>query len=397
MPRNPYERFGVLEVVNAVGYATRVCGSSPHPEVLQAMAGAGEAFIEMDDLQRAASGLIARCTGAEAGIVTCGAGAALTLAAAACIVGNRPEFMDRLPEVSGCPRFEIIYPRPGPYDYDHPVRASGARLIEIDFSAPNALDAVQRAISPRTAALGYVWLGNTAVATLNQLVALGRRHDLPVLVDGALSLPPASNLQAIVSAGADLVAFSGGKHLGGPQASGILCGRASLIRSAWVQMVDMDVRPGTWSLQEWIDKGWIARPPRHGIGRSMKVGKEAVIGLMTALARYGERDHAAEAAAWEKRLDEIEAGLRPVSQVRVRRLAAGEGGQPLPAVVVESGEPPAGWSVSRLLLGLRRLPRKVLLAEDEQTPDRAYFYPMCLRPEDPAYIVAAVRALVAER
>src|SRR5262249_42470243 len=147
------------------------------------------------------------------------------------------------PDVSDCPRFEIIHPRPGPYDYDHALRLSGARLITIDYAAPEALATISRALGPRTAALAYLWREGAPGRALPALVELAHRHDLPVIVDAALALPPAESLRALIPQGADLIAYSGGKHLGGPQASGFLCGRADLIRSAWAQMVDMDVRP----------------------------------------------------------------------------------------------------------------------------------------------------------
>ena len=156
-PSSPYQRFGVPELINCVGHATRLGGSSPAPEVVEAMTAASRAFIEIDDLQAAASRVIAECTGAEAGIVTCGASAALALAGAACLAGNDPDRMDRLPDVSDCPRFEIVHPRPSPYDYDHAIRLSGARLITIDYDAPGALAEIARAIGPRTAALASNW------------------------------------------------------------------------------------------------------------------------------------------------------------------------------------------------------------------------------------------------
>src|SRR5437762_517589 len=220
-PSSPYQRFGVPELINCVGHATRLGGSSPAPEVVEAMTAASRAFIEIDDLQAAASRVTAECT----------------------------------------------------------------------------------------AALAYVWRAGAVEVELPALVELAHRHDLPVIVDAAIALPPAENLSGLIAQGADLVAYSGGKHLGGPQASGFLCGRAHLVRSAWAQMVDMDVRPGTWSLQSWVESGWIARPPRHGIGRSMKVGKEAVIGLLTALERYPHRDHAAERATWLRLTSAIGDGL----------------------------------------------------------------------------------------
>src|SRR6266705_969496 len=106
----------------------------------------------------------------------------------------------------------------------------------------------------------------------------------------------------------------------------------------------MDVRPGTWSLQSWVDAGWIARPPRHGIGRAMKVGKEAVIGLLTALERYAHRDHAAERAAWLRLTTAIGDGLAGLEGIRVRTVRAGPESRRYPAVRIESGMPPGGMS-----------------------------------------------------
>ncbi len=389
-----YAHFGIQPIVNAVGYATRVTGSCPHPDVIAAMSAASAQYIELDDLLAAAGELISRCTAAESGIITCGAGAALTLAAAACLAGNNPDIMDQLPDVSGCSKTEIIYPAAGPFDYDHAIRLSGAKLISIDYRADDALAAIERAINARTAAVGYVCYGIQEQPDLTALIELAHRHSLPVIVDGAFAMPPVENLTAFSRRGADLIAYSGGKHIGGPQASGILCGRTDLIRSAWVQMVDMDVRAGTWSLQKWIDSGWISRPPRHGVGRSMKVSKESMIGLMTALERYYQRDHAAEYASWSKTIDGIYAGIKDVAGLKVTRLARALNGQPYPLLQIDSGPPPTGMTVRNLILTLRRLPRKIILAEDEVSPDRAYLYAQCLQPGDAEYLVASIREAV---
>lgn len=388
MSARAYASLDVPEVVNGVGYATRVGGSCPDEPILRAMEEAGRAYVEIDDLQRAASNLISRCTGAEAGIVTCGAAAGVTLAAAACLAGADPDRMDQLPDVSGFPRDEIIYPKAGLYDYDHAVRVSGARMVAVDYGAADALARIEAAIRPRTAAIGYAWYHVSEKPPIRELARLAHRHELPLLVDGAMSLPPVENLKKLIADGADLVAFSGGKHLGGPQASGILCGRRDLVRSAWVQMVDMDVRPGTWSLREWVEEGWIPRPPRHGIGRSMKVGKEAIVGLLTALERYERRDHAAELETWKKSVHEIASGLASVPGLRVTPLFPGPSGQPFPVVRVESE------GMRDLLRGLKGLRPKIVLCEDETDERRAYIYPMCLRPQDPGYIVASVRKLI---
>ena len=391
MPSDIYAHLGIRPIVNGVGYATRVSGSCPHPDVIAAMAAASAQYVEIDDLLAAAGALIQRATGAESGIITSGASAALTLAAAACLAGHDPEIMDQLPDVSKCSRTEIIYPAAGPFDYDHAIRQSGATLISIDYRAADALARIERAINLRTAAIGFVWYGIEVQPNLTALVELAHRHHLPVIVDGAFSMPPVENLTSFSRRGADLIAYSGGKHLGGPQASGILCGRADLIRSAWVQMVDMDVRAGTWSLQSWITNGWISRPPRHGIGRAMKVSKESMIGLMAALERYSQRDHAAERAAWNATIDEIHEGLKDLPQLKFTRLPQALNGQPYPVLQIESGPPNSGLRVRDLILGLRSLPRKILLAEDEVSPDRAFLYAQCLQPGDADYIVSSIR------
>lgn len=394
MATDIYKHFGIQPIVNAVGYATRVSGSCPHPEVIEAMASASAQYVEIDDLLTAASNLIRRCTTAEAGIITAGAGAALTLAAAACLTGNSTDLMDQLPDVSNCPRNEIIFPQTGPFDYDHAIRLSGARLITINYRDPDALAQIERSITSRTAAIGYVWYGTTQAPDLQQLVELAHRHNLPVIMDGAFSMPPVENLTAFSQMGIDLIAYSGGKHLGGPQASGILCGRADLIRSAWVQMVDMDVRAGTWSLQQWVTNGWIDRPPRHGIGRSMKVSKESMVGLMKALERYSQRDHQAEYARWKKDVDVIYDALHHFEALKITRLDQALNGQPYPLLRIESGTGPAGLKVRDLILALRSLPKKILLAEDEQTPDRAFLYTQCLQPGDAEYIASTIRQII---
>ncbi|MFO1008162.1 MAG: aminotransferase class V-fold PLP-dependent enzyme [Planctomycetaceae bacterium] len=390
------QRLNFQPIINAVGYATRVSGSCPHPDIIDAVREASSRFWEVDDLLTAASTLIRESTGAEAGIVTSGASAALALAAAACLAGNDPDIMDRLPDTTGCARDEIIYPISGPYDYDHPIRLAGAKLVTVDYRADDAIARIERAITPRTAAIGYVWLTLREMPDIGALVELAHRHGVPVIVDAACALPPATNLTSIIGRGADLVAYSGGKHLGGPQASGILCGREELIRSAWVQMVDMDVRAGTWSLQRWVDDGWISRSPRHGIGRSMKVSKESIVGLMAALARYAKRDHAAEYASWKATIAQIHAGVRDLKPLRVTALDTALNGQKIPLLQIETGEAPVGLRARDLVLALRQWRRKIVLAEDEQSPDRVFLYAQCLQPGDAEEIIAAIQHITHE-
>ncbi len=396
MSNSAYEHFGIAEIVNGIGYATRVGGSCPDESILKAMYAANQAYVEIDDLQAAAWALIAQATGAQAGIVTNGAAAGLTLAAAVCMTGNDPDLMERLPDVSGFQRYEIIYPNAGPFDYDHALRLSGARLVELDYTASDSLAQIEAAITPHTAAIGYNWLQVEEHPNIRALAALAHRHDLPLIVDGALSLPPITNLRYFIECGVDLVTFSGGKHIGGPQTSGILAGREDLIRSAWVQMVDMDVRVPTWSLRQWIAAGWIAHPPRHGIGRSMKVGKEAIIGLMMALERYAERDHDAEYAQWDAVIAAISDGLSGIAGLNLTRLPVAPNRQPFPVLRLFCDRETLGMTTQDLLNQLHDLRPRIMFAEDEDERG-ATIFPMCLRLDQVDYIVTSIRHIVLNR
>ncbi len=389
MSENIYEKWDVPTVINAVGYATRVGGSAPADDVVESMKQAQHCFIEIDDLQKAASRCIAKHTGAEAGIVTCGAGAALTLAAAACLAGNDPDIMESLPDTSALERKNIIYPRPHDFDYDHPVRMSGAKVLFVDYDALDALQQIENSIDAQTAAVGYVWKRMNQSPTVEEVADLAHRFHLPLIIDAALSLPPTEHLHRFISEGADLVAISGGKHLGGPQASGLLFGKRDLIRSAWVQMVDMDVRAGTWSLREWMDEGWISRPPRHGIGRAMKVSKEAIIGLITALEKYPQRDHAAELNIWKKRVDDLAEGLSEIKELDIKVLFPAPNGQPFPVLRVQCAE------MTKVLLHLAQQRPKIILAEDENNVEVAYLFPMHLRDEEIPLIVEGFKVACA--
>lgn len=288
-----YERFGVKPLINAAGTKTRLGGGSMAPEVLRAMSEASARSVDMAGLQAAASRVIARLTGAEAGYVTSGAAAALTLGAAACITGTDPAKIDRLPHTDGMPN-EIVIFRLHRNSYDHAWRAAGARLVDVgvdDRVAGSGVRSIEpweieAAISERTVAVAYV-AGATASPPLADFVRVAHAHDLPVLVDAAGELPPKENLRTFVAAGADLVAFSGGKAIGGPQATGVLCGRRDLIQAVLLNHLDMDMDLSLWDPPEdLLPRSLLPSLPRHGIGRGFKVGKEEIIGLLVALERF---------------------------------------------------------------------------------------------------------------
>ncbi len=319
-----YARFGARTVINACGTVTRLSGGRMHPEVAAAMVAASAECVDMVDLQAAACRVIARATGADAGIVTSGASAGILLGAAACLAGLDPARMNRLPDVADS-RNEFVVVRSQRNMYDRALLVAGGRIVEVGIpdrvSGPGVRDAtaweIAAAITSKTAAI-YHLAHPHSLPALPDVAAVAHEHGIPLLVDAAAQLPPAENLRRFLAQGADLVAFSGGKAIGGPQASGILCGRADLVASALLQMLDLDVFPDLWQAPtEFAALRQLPGLPQHGIGRSCKVGKEQIIGLLVALERFVADDQAARRAEWRDILEAIVATAGDAVQHRI--------------------------------------------------------------------------------
>ena len=387
MKQDLYASLGVKRRINAAGTLTRLGGALMDDEVLAAMAAAARASVDIAELQQAASGTISRLTGAQAGIVTSGAAAALTLAAAAAMTRWDIAKMAALPQTEGFAN-EILLPRTHYTGYAHALRASGARIVDIGHNdrgtgaGVRGLEAweIEAAITPRTAAFAFS-ANPSNLSDLPVVVEACRSKDIPVIVDAAAQLPPKSNLRRFIELGADLVAFSGGKAIGGPQASGILAGRRDLVGAALVQQLDMDVSPETWAPPDLIDLKEMKGIPHHGLGRGFKTGKEEIVGLLVALERFAAADDAASNAALEKRLEEIAKRMGKLSK---RIVSARETGRvPQLHLTVENplavsrrlqeGEPPVHLS--------ERFASQGILVVD----------PQVLRPEDDAALAEALR------
>ena len=269
-----YRRLGVAPIINASGSVTRLGGSRTRPEVLEQMAGTARVMVNIDELNEKAGEEVARLTGAEAGLVTSGAAGGLLLQAAACIAGNDPVKMQRLPDTEGM-KNEIVMQTMHRFPYDHAYRAAGAKIVEIGDYLFNHPWQLEGAINERTAAVAYLCAPFTSkrVLPLAQVCEIAHAHDVPVIVDAASMLPPRANLHRYLRDGADMVIYSGGKGVRGPQGTGILCGRADLIAAARANA-----------------------SPAQFIGRGMKVAKEEVVGLVTALAMFVDEDEDAEMA-----------------------------------------------------------------------------------------------------
>lgn len=284
-----YRSIGVRPLINARGTFTIITGSQTLPEVKKAMDDASRGFVQMDELMQGVGKRLAELTGAEWGIVTAGCCAAITNCTAAAIAGSNPERMQRLPDLTGL-KNEVIIPAYSRNVYDHAVRMLGVKIVEVKEAAQ-----LEAAFNPRTAMV-YIMggpgddgpLGTRAVAEV------ARRHKVPVLVDAAaevLTLKPNVHLER----GATAVAYSGGKCLRGPQAAGLLLGE-----------------------KDWLEAAWANSAPHHAFGRSLKAGKEEIMGMLAAVEMWVKRDHEAEWKEWERRLEEIAASVKRVDGVTTR-------------------------------------------------------------------------------
>ena len=358
-----YEQFGVTPIINASGAVTRLGGAPMPDEVLDAFNEAARASVPLEQLQAAASKVIAEATGTEAGLVSAGAASALTMGTAAILTGYDLGRMEQLPHCDGFPN-EFIIAREQRSGYDHAVRAAGARLVEVGFNEIVANAGVRRteaweyeaAFGPNTAGVLYVY-SPTSRPPLEELVDVAHRHQLPVLVDAAGELPPRSNLKSIAATGADLVAFSGGKSIRGPQSTGILCGRRDLIGPAVAQLLDMDDHLELWNPPvSLIDKTKLRGIPRHGIGRGFKVSKEEIIALLVALQLFTSGAYDEEVSKARARLNRItevlkdspvECSLRdkgdseslPLLEVTIDKAAVGRGAMEI-CQSLRNGVPP---------------------------------------------------------
>ena len=330
-----YQRLGVKTVVNAKGTATRLSGGLMPLEVADAMREASQYCVDIAQLQGRASEIIAELSGAEAGYVTSGAAAGLLLGTAACVTGLDPAKMNRLPNTEGM-RNQVVMVRSQRNFYDHAVRSVGVELIEVGladrYSGAGVRDAeaweIADAINDHSACVFYV-AAPQSQPPLPQVIEVAHAAGVPVLVDAAAQLPPVANLRRFIEQGADLVTFSGGKAILGPQGSGILCGRKDLIAAAALQNLDQDILIEQWNPAPALFAGIDLRGlPQHGIGRPCKVGKEQIVGLLIALQRFVEYDHAAQNKRWHGWLQTLATSLAPLNSVHATIVEDPENGIP---------------------------------------------------------------------
>ncbi len=273
-----YARLGLRTFINAAGTYTALTASLLPEEVRSAMDAASRQYVALAELHAAAGGRIAELVGAEAALVTSGAAAALTQATAACVCGSDQDAIRQVPDTTGL-KSQVVIQRSHRFGYDHAIRNVGIELVEVETRAE-----LEDAVNDDTAMLFYLNAAtNQGQISREEFAEVGQATGIPTLIDAAADVPPADNLRAFTRMGFSLVAFSGGKGLRGPQCSGLLLGRRDLIDAAYLN----------------------GSPHGNSIARIAKVGKEEIVGLMRAVELYVEKDHDAEWADWEARVQTI--------------------------------------------------------------------------------------------
>jgi len=290
-----YKEIGVRAIINAAGSVTAYGGSKLRPEVTDAMNKASGIMVNMEELNLAAGREIAKVTGAEAGFVCSGAAGGLVLQAAAVIAGSDPQKMAKLPNTEGM-KNEIIIHRSQRFPYDQCYQAMGARFVEIGDGRRCHPWQLEAAFSERTAAVAYLFspFVSRRAISFPQVCEIAHAHGVPVVVDAASYIPPRANLGRFIAEGADMVAYSGGKAIRGPQGTGLLCGRADLITAAMANA-----------------------SPNQFIGRGMKVAKEEIVGLLHALKIFLAQDEEAENRRYRQMCERVVDALAEVPGVKM--------------------------------------------------------------------------------
>lgn len=301
-----FESIGATPLINARGTVTIIGASTMLPEVQHAMDEAVKDYVQLDELMDAVAVRLADLTGAEWGVVTAGASAAITAATAGCITGGDPDKLWKIPDLAGM-KDEVIIPSYSRSAYDAAARAVGVKMIEV-----GNLKELKAALGPRTAMI-MVLAGTQSENgpfSLKKIAALAKPHAIPILVDAAaegLEVPNPHLVQ-----GADMVAYSGGKYLRGPQCAGLLIGIKNLVSASW-----------------------ISTAPHHGFGRGFKVGREEIMGMLAAVEMWNKRDHEQEWRLWMSWLDYISENLELFEGVETKIILPSGRSNPSPSLQVQ--------------------------------------------------------------
>jgi uncharacterized pyridoxal phosphate-dependent enzyme len=297
-----YEELGVRTVINAAGTVTRYGGSLVAPEVMEVMCESSQQFCILDELHEKVGQRIAAILDVEAAYVTAGAACGMLLTTAACMTGSDPVKIAQLPDTTGM-KNEVVIQTLHRIPYDQALRLAGATLVEISDQGTPPTEAMRNAINENTAAIFYLAnaMNRSASVPLEKVLEMAHAASTPVIVDAASECPPVATLTRFCQAGADLVIFSGGKSIMGPQSTGLIVGRKDLIAACAAN-----------------------GNPFATIGRPSKVSREEIITFLKALELYLERNHDADMMRWEGQVQHIEATLGGIPNITVERFTKAE-------------------------------------------------------------------------
>ena len=288
---NVYEELGVTTVINGQGTMTVLGGSLPRPEVEEVMALGGKHFVSIPELEVAAGNRIAEMLKLPEGytaLVTSGAAAAMQSGLAGILTGDNRKFIEQIPDLSGM-KSEVIIQKSHRNPFDHQLRATGVKLVVVE-----TVEDVKKAVNAQTAMMHFSNFANDeGQIKVEEWVKLAHEHHIPAFIDAAADTPPVSHLWDYANMGYDLVAFSGGKAIRGPQCAGLLIGKKDLVAYALLNN----------------------SPHEDTIGRSQKVGKEEIVGMVKAVELYLKDDHEALNREWQRRLDYISARIKKIPTV----------------------------------------------------------------------------------
>jgi L-seryl-tRNA(Ser) seleniumtransferase len=296
-----FEKIGIKKYINAHDSNTIYGGSRMNEKVLNAMAEMAKYFVDMDELQEILGGKIAKLTHNEGAYITNGASAGLLISSAACMAGKSKYRQYKLPNTEGL-KNEIIVIRGQRNVFDKAIECSGAKIVEIGDADQTLEWELDGAINNNTAALFYFpeTLDAKPSLPIEKVIELCKKRSVYVIVDAAAQLPPVENLWNFTKAGAELVIFSGGKALSGPQSSGLILGKKEL-----------------------IDICKMIGAPHHGLARSSKVGREEMVGLYIAVEEYLSMDHVAFTEELEQRVKKVIQELNDMKVFKAERLYPG--------------------------------------------------------------------------
>lgn len=277
--RDYFKELGLRTFINAAGTYTALTASLMHPEVIKAINYAKSQFVRLEDLQDKVGERLAELLQCEGAMVTAGAASAITLGTAGIVTGGDPDKIERMPVDMTGMKTEVISQKTHRVGYDHAMRNCGLKVVEVE-----TVKELESAINEKTAMMWFLNYSNFAGKIRDEeYLAIAKKHNIPTLIDCAADVPPVEMLWKHTKMGYDLVCFSGGKGLRGPQSAGLLLGRKNLIQAARKN----------------------APPNGNTVGRGMKVNKEEVLGMLAAIEVYLARDHKKDWALWESQVDLI--------------------------------------------------------------------------------------------